>query len=254
MTAQLTIEDVQIHHAVTTFQRDPERPLPYRRLDRWRDWLAGWSDRPQLAGVRGETPDTPWLQQLGQECRTRLEAERRGTLAVVAAIDAAIVGHRRRIGVLLDELAALGVQREEQAAIQPDAIATTAAEELETAEQRGRRRTREHRAALAAMDEQVRERGVLRDEARVAIDTLLAARQWHWTVLLVRGHHLLAHYNRRCATYVRALVRRAERGYDHPVVPAPDWLSQESPPPIPSVPSIAGAVKLPPTTEPEESK
>ena len=82
MTAQLTIEDVQIHHAVTTFQRDPERPLPYRRLDRWRDWLAGWSDRPQLAGVRGETPGTPWLQQLGQECRTRLEAERRGTLAV----------------------------------------------------------------------------------------------------------------------------------------------------------------------------
>ena len=23
-----------------TFQRDPERPLPYRRLDRWRDWLG----------------------------------------------------------------------------------------------------------------------------------------------------------------------------------------------------------------------
>lgn len=246
MSAQLTISDVQISHAVTTFQRDPERPLRYRRLERWRDWLAGWSDQAQLAGARGAALDTPWLQRLGQECRTRLEAERRGTLAVVAAIDASIVGHRRRIGVLLDELAALGARRDEQAAVRPDSAATTAAEELESPEQRGRRRLREQHAALAVLDEQLRERVVLRDEARVAIDTLLAARQWHWTVLLVRGHHLLAHYNRRCATYVRVLVRRAERGYEHPVTPAPDWLGQESPPPVPTLSPLH--------TEPEESK
>lgn len=232
-TTHLTAADTALPAAVPSFQRAPEEPLPYRRWTRIGDWFAGVRDRAFLP-AQTDTLDTPWLHRLGQECRTRLEAERRGTLAVTAVIDDALSGHRRQIDNVIEEVARLAEQRAELAERPVPDTATTAAEQYDSPEQRRLRRLRTQAAAVGRIEARLQELSARKDQAAVAMETLTASRQWHWTLLLVRTHHLLAHHNRRAATYARTMTRRADRHFPQPTIPEPDWARQPSAPELPA--------------------
>lgn len=237
-TAHLTAADAIVPAAVPAFQRIPEEPLPYPLWTRVSDWFAGFRDRVVLATQPDEI-DTPWLHRLSQECRTRLEAERRGTLAVTAVIDDALAAHRRQIENAVAAIARLSEQRDALHDRPVSDAPTTTAERYDSAEQRQMRRARAQQADVGRIDARLHEVTVQKEQALVSIATLTAARQWHWTLLLVRGHHLVAHYNRRSATYVRTLTRRADRHYRQPTIPEPDWARQPSAPELPTAASAA---------------
>lgn len=225
MPATLTAGDASLPAAVPAFQRPPEEPLPYPLWTRIGDWFAGFRDRAVLA-TQSDDLDTPWLHRLDQECRTRLEAEHRGTLSVTAVIDDALAAHRRRIANAAEEIARLREQCDslDRSPVSDDPA--TSAERYDTPEQRRQRRVLAQRAQIGRMESRIYEVTAQKEQALVAIATLIASRQWHWTLLLVRSHHAAAHYNRRSATYVRTLTRRADRHYPQPTIALPDWAGQ----------------------------
>lgn len=230
--ARLTAADAALPTAVPAFQRIPEEPLPYPLWTRIGDWFAGLRDRVVLA-TQLDAIDTPWLHRLGQECRTRLEAERRGTLAITAVIDDALAAHRRLIANAVDEIARLEQQGGALAGRPLSDEAVTSAEQYDLPEHRRLRRARARQAEAGRLEARRHEVVAQKDQALVSIATLTASRQWHWTLLLVRSHHLVAHYNRRSASYVRTLTRRADRSYPQPTIAEPEWARQATAPELP---------------------
>ena len=84
MNTTLIRGETTIARAMSDFQRKPAAPLRYPLLTRIGDWSAGIHD--QAFAHDGEL-DTPRLQALRHEFATRLEHERRDTLALIAVLD-----------------------------------------------------------------------------------------------------------------------------------------------------------------------
>ena len=80
MNTTLIRDETTIARAMSDFQRKPAAPLRYPLLTRIGDWSAGIHD--QAFAHDGEL-DTPRLQALRHEFATRLEHERRDTLALI---------------------------------------------------------------------------------------------------------------------------------------------------------------------------
>lgn len=223
----MTVADASIAQAVPTFQRLPEKPLPYPLTARLLDWWAGFRDRAALPTSERRI-DTPWLRRLSDECSTALEGERRGALAVIASIDETIAAHECQIELAHAELNAVADDQDTLSGVEVNAAAVTAAEQFDTPEQRLLRRRR----SLAARREvlvtrELAARGKV-EQSRLAIGTLTSARQAHWTMLQVRCCHLLAHYNRRAASYTRSVTRRRSEPFDIPTVAQPGWVVEAS--------------------------
>lgn len=215
------------------FQRAPESELRYGFFTRLADSWAGWRDRRVVDMTDGRV-DSPWLQRLHFECDNRLEAEHRSAQASLALLDHAIVSDRHRITSTATMLAALTEQRELLLEEEPSSEPTTAAEVTDDPTVRRNRRERTRLVRLADLDRRTTEAEAIRTAAEQSVVTLVASRHAHWSVVQVRGSHLIAHYNRRAATYVRTATRKHGGRVITPTVAHPVWLGE----PVPSLPDF----------------
>lgn len=227
------------------FQRDPEPQIRYRLWTRLMDALAGWTDRSTLATEDGEAR-SPWLERLHWECTHRLEAEHRATVATLIFHDQQIVTLReqietaeRRIHHHDGEVATMTATLDVEKAVPITDAATTAAE-LTDAPEVVRRRNTERRArelqplrdSLAHSQGEINflRAAIVADQ--IALRARLTDRASHWSVLQVRSSHLLAHYNRRAGTYVRAAANRNGSLIRIPSAPRPWWLGENTLPEV----------------------
>lgn len=217
--------------ALLAVQRAPESPITYALMRRVADALAGFCDRRVVTLSPDQVAGLPWLQRLGAECRTALEAERRAAHANLAALDTAVAAARQSIETsevraeeLRQRLGALNGQ-------EISAAATTAADAGDDPAVRRSRKQQQRDIEVGRMDGQLSQFDATVDANRQAIQTLLMARRWHWTLLLTRSVHLIAHYDRRAATYTRHALREAATEVYAPQAREPQWL-QSGPPPV----------------------
>lgn len=218
--------------AFATVQRKPEEPIAYRWGQRTSDAWAGWRDRRVVVVEDDATASSPWLQRLGFECATSLEGERRAAQATFAVLDAGITDARQSIVNTNGRLEELRAQHSELRAVQLSDAPVTAVDHTDAGDARLARRQRERGARLGELALQEKQWEGVIDGARQSIQSLVAARSWHWSILLTRSAHLIAFFNRRAATYTRAATRKASGPVLAPRVPQPDWLDAAEAPAI----------------------
>lgn len=229
------------------FERDPEPDLRYGFWLRLGDTWAGWADRSSLAANAGEAA-SPWLERLHFECVNRLEAEHRATVASLAYQDQRIVQLRERITTGQSRLAVLAAEVDAKAASLADAESAPISDEPTTVAEQGdarsvvRTRNAQRRAAalqprrdaLASIQGGVTSLGTAIIQDQIDLQMAITDRRSLWSILMVRSAHLVAHYNRRAGTYVRAASRRGGGLVSTPSAPRPDWLTDGTIPPEPS--------------------
>lgn len=230
------------------FVRDPEGEVKYGRWQRLSDAWAGILDRSSIATLDGEAA-SPWLQRLHWECANRLEAEHRATVAALAFYDQRIVQLREQIMTAEDKLSTLTAEADAQAASLADDEKVPISDEPTTAAEQGdapsvvKKRNAQRRAAalqptrdrLAAVRGEVAGLREVIIQNQISLRMTITDRHSIWSVLMVRSAHLVAHYNRRASTYVRAASRRGGGLVRTPNASQPDWLTDGT---IPSVPHL----------------
>lgn len=229
-----------------SFARKPETEVNYSLWQRLSDAWAGWSDRASLATIDGDAA-SPWLQRLHWEAANRLEAEHRATVASLAFLDQQIVRLREKIATSHAKLADQTADQTNRTASLAEYAArpisdapTTAAEETDSRAVVKKRNTQRREIELKpkrdALSRLQGEISALREsliEDHIELRAATTDRHSHWTVLMVRSAHLLAHYNRRASTYVRAATRNAGGLVRTPDAPQPGWLLDGIVPPVP---------------------
>lgn len=214
-----------IAQAVPGFQRLPAAPLRYPLLTRIGDWFAGTRDRAFV--IADSEVDTPRLQALRHEFATRLEHERRDTLALIAVLDEQLAELRAGLSAAQSGLTAAEA---EGAALEHDAVddrPVTFSEIHDAPDHRLARRARQRSARRAAAGQRQQAAREAIDRAQSDIERTTAARQSHWTLMLVRCHYIVALGNRRAATCTRSLTRRLGGRVMTPTLQAPDWLAEQ---------------------------
>ena len=219
-------------HAFDTVQRAPEGPILYRRAQQWSDSWAGWRDRRAVKADDAGAAQSPWLQRLEHECATSLEAERRSTQAIFAVLDAGIVEARESIATANAHVEELHARRGQMKAAELSSAPVTAVDHTDAGDSRLARRHREQGLRLGELDSAQKQWESTIDAARQAIQSLVAARAWHWSLLLTRCAHLLAFFSRRAATYTRAASRKSSDISFAPEVRRPLWLDAAEAPAI----------------------
>lgn len=208
--------------------RDPEPELRYGFVKRFADSFAGWRDRRVLVVTDGEA-SSPWLQRHHFECDTRLESEHRAGRAALAQLDQTIVAEHQKIALAAAAEAQARDSHADLAAQPLSDEATTSAEASDNPAVRLARRERTRRAELGRLDAQAVQQRAIADASTIVFQTHTTARSSHWAVMQVRGSHIIAHYNRRAATYVRAASRGHGELVRTPFVTEPGWLTQPAP-------------------------
>ena len=224
MNTTLIRDETTIARAMSDFQRKPAAPLRYPLLTRIGDWSAGIHD--QAFAHDGEL-DTPRLQALRHEFATRLEHERRDTLALIAVLDERLAELRASQAAAQSEEAVAEVEGAALERATVDDRPVTLSETYDDAEHRLNRRIRGRDARKAAAGQRQQAARAAIEQIQADIERTTAARQSHWTLMLVRCHHILGLGNRRAATYTRSLTRRLGGRVLTPMLYAPDWLTEQ---------------------------
>jgi hypothetical protein len=232
----LTPDQARVPDAVPAFQRPYGSTIAYRRRQERSDQRRGRRDRDEARATLTPAQDdesifmlhTTWLQALGDECGGYLEDEHRATNAMHAAIDHDLVGAYQQLSALADQRRRLTSARDQITASNPQPDSRGAASDgviVATA-----RATRDHKARVASATGEVSSIDEQAAAVQLQIVTLLEDRASHWTVLLTRCWELLAHFDRRGATYAGQASKGAAVRLAQTRVTRPQWLSQPAPP------------------------
>lgn len=176
---------------------DPEPPIASRSWDRLADAAAGWRDRRPMTSPGGMAGS--WsLRRLRDECAAQLDAERHAALGEFAALDRDIAAERNTITVSATRLLEALEARQRARGAEADRLDARASDD---------------RSAIHA--------------AHGAIARISSARSSRWATLVARAFRLVAHYEKRAATYARATTGRGGVPLRPSPMPTPSWLTDD---------------------------
>lgn len=229
MAAKLTIHPDHAHvpNALPVFMLRPSKPLRYPLWTRLSDRWAGRRDRadaPRTAGDEAPVADTPWLNRITGECDHRIAVERVRTEALVAIIEreeADLTARIQRAETIITA-GQVELERISEVPISDDVVGS--GEHYSPAEERLQRRRLELASARAATQDRITSAADELLEINARLEVLAQERRSHQAVLKERVRNLTKYYQRRAATYVRAMERRRDGiTWQVPELRCPDW-------------------------------
>lgn len=226
---RITLDHTHAHvpQALAPFLLAPDKPRPYRWWTRWADAWAGWRDRTEPGGApTTQVADTPWLRRLAADCDNATASGRHRTESLVAVLDRRRAALMAAIEQCRDTIDAAAADVEEHSAAPITAEVVGAGELYSPPDEilRRRRHERDQRVGGAAR-QLARARAQLR-ELNQELEVVEQERQSHWVVLQERTRVLIEYYQRRAATYCRALEQRRDRQFwGVPDLRVPGWAS-----------------------------